>query len=1291
MGGFMKINGFGVGRDVILGASLLAFAVPWWSASGQTPDTQAATTTATAQAPRVPARVTQTVDEENRLMLRGNVHPMARAEFDRGAVAESQPASRMALLLQRGPEQETALRQLLDQQQDKSSPSYHKWLTPDQFGQQYGPADQDIQAVTDWLTSRGFTGIKVGAGRTIIEFSGNVGQVRSAFQTDIHHFLVNGQMHISNVSNPQIPAALAPVVAGVLSLHDFRPKAQTHRLGTFRKIKATGEVKPLFTFAGCGTSNAPVPCYAVGPGDFQKIYNVPYTPTTIDGTGVTIAIVQDSNLNVADVQQFRSLFGLPANFNTDNIVLNGPDPGIQGPDSVTGDEIEADLDVQWAGAVAPGATVKLVVSQDSESIGTFGIDLSAIYIIDNNIAPIMSESFGACEAGLTTAGEQFYIKMWQQASAQGITVILSSGDSGSAACDPAATPANQDVATQGLNVSGLASTAYNVAVGGTDFQNGVVPSPFWNTTNAATTQTSAKSYIPESTWNDTCAAAAIAGNLSLATCTAATVNANNDPNASKFGIDLVAAGGGPSSFTTLNPKPLWQMGTTGNPADGVRDVPDISFFAGNGFNGSFYVVCQQDANSGTGSSTSSCDLNSPFNDFQGVGGTSAGAPAFAGVMALVIQKQALQRQGNANPILYQLYKNNAAGTICKSNSAAVTATACIFYDTVTGNNSVACLGGSTNCSNTSTAANQFGITVDPAHTTNPAWVTTPGYDLATGLGSLNVTNLVNKWGLVSLTGNTVAITSPATGTVSITHGSPVSFTVKVTPTTPTTPAPAGSVSLVATPASGTPPTTTGNPQSGIGSFAQDTLTVLDTSGTANISTNQLPGGTAYPVVAGYSGDGKFAAGTSAPITVTVTPEASNTAVNVVTFDAQNNPVINAGAISLPYGSPYILQIAVSDSTKQQCAAVVVACPTGTVTLKDGTSPVNDFSGQSIVKLNSQAIAEDQPVQLGVGAHSLTAAYSGDNSFTASTSPADAVTITTAPTTTTAASGAASVPIGQPLTITATIATQSSGVAPTGTVTFKAGTTTIGTATVAGTAAVLTGTFVPAGGTASASVSFTAAGTQSVTTVYSGDTNYAGSTSAAITVTATAGTQVTTTVVTPSVTTVASGGSVTLTAKVTGTSNNVAGPTGTVQFKNGTTPLGAAATCTPTPGTASTPGTCTATLTTTLALLTPGFGPANGIRNMPIAPMWIVGGLMLALLLLGLARMRVAPLTRRLGYACAGALLLACLAAGIAGCGGGGGGGGGGGTTPHTDSVTAVYGGDGTYAGSTSAAVTISVQ
>ena len=344
MGRFMKIIGSNLGRAVIISAFLLAFPTLRASAQSQSasPQSDAAQF---SQTPRVPARIMQSVNESNRVTLRGNVHRLARAEFDRGAVPESQPASHVALVLKRSDEQETSLRQLLDQQQDKSSPNYHKWLTPDQFGKQFGPADSDIQAVTDWLTSRGFSNIKVSPGRTRVEFDGNIGQIDSAFQTEIHHFFVNNKMHTANVSDPQIPAALSPVVAGVVSLHDFRPHALSHRLGTFRRDKNTHEVKPLFTFGGCGSST---PCYAVGPGDFAKIYNVPPTISGVaPGTGVTIAIVQDSNINVADVTQFRSMFGLPAT-PAINVIVNGPDPGIQGPDSATDDEIEADLDVQWA-------------------------------------------------------------------------------------------------------------------------------------------------------------------------------------------------------------------------------------------------------------------------------------------------------------------------------------------------------------------------------------------------------------------------------------------------------------------------------------------------------------------------------------------------------------------------------------------------------------------------------------------------------------------------------------------------------------------------------------------------------------------------------------------------------------------------------------------------------------------------------------------------------------------------------------------------------------------------------
>ena len=1143
-------------RTILAACAAAAFL----AASPASAQTSQASTQAAAPS-RIPARVTQKVDDQNLAPLHGGIHRMARTEFDRGAVPDAQPANHVILTLKRSKEQDAALRQLLSEQQDKSSKNYHAWLTPDQFGKQFGPADSDIQAVTDWLTSCGFSDVKVSPGRTRVEFSGNVGQIRNAFHTEVHHFMVGGNVHMAAISDAQVPAALAPVISGVVSLHDFRPKAHAHKLGTFRRNKETGEVKPLFTFTGCGSGGAQ-PCYAVGPGDFAKIYNLPPT-ATLDGSTATIGIVQDSNINVADVQAYRTIFGLPANFDATHIVLNGPDPGIQGPDTATDDEIEADLDVQIAGGVAPGANVQLIVSQDSLSVGVAGVDLSAIYIVDNNSADILSESFGACEPSITASGEKFYNDLWQQAAAQGITVILSSGDSGSDSCDQGA-----DFATSGLSVSGLASTEFNVAVGGTDFLNGAIPSPFWNAAGSATT--SAKGYVPETTWNDTCAATAVPGSATTlaGTCNATTINADQGT-----GIDLVAASGGPSA---LNAKPVWQTGIPGNPADTFRDLPDISLFAGNGLNGSFYIICQQDQNSGTGSSTSSCDLNAPFNDFQGVGGTSAGAPAFAGIMALVKQKTG-QRQGNANFVLYKMYRNNAAGTICSSSAAP--AGTCIFYDipaipvgTTGANISVACQGGTPNCSNTSTAANQFGaLVVDPTapSTTKPAWATTANYDLATGLGSLNVTNLVNTWPSITFTASTVAITSTNPATVNVTHGTPVTFNVSVTPGTAT-----GAVALVAQPSKGTPATT--SLDAGIGQFSESTSTTL-TGGTVAIDTSQLPGGTSYPVFASYNGDGTVAAGTSSKVTVTVNPEASTTTVSLVLSNGSS-------ATTVPYGSPYILEIAVADHSGRQCAKVVVACPSGTVTLKDNGSALNDFSGSNTAKLNSIGIAEDQPVQLSTGAHSLVATYSGDNSFSASTSAATAITITKAtPTAIAVAPTTPSVGINQNVGLTAVISTGSSGVGPTGTVTFSQGSTTLGTAPVTGIAASgLNGPNpVAASGTATLTTKFTSAGTQSITATYGGDTNYNSiGPSAAATVTVTGGTQATTTVVTPTPAAINLGASVTLAAVVTSGVNNGPGITNTVQFFSGTTFLGNAVTCTPTAGTAGTPAKCAASLTTT---------------------------------------------------------------------------------------------------------------
>jgi subtilase family serine protease len=459
------------------------------------------------------------VDVHNLVTLPGNVHPWARPENDQGVAPDDLPMERMLLVLQRSQDQETSLRQLLDQQQVKSSPVFHQWLTPVEFGQQFGPADADIQAVTDWLASQGFTVKKVATGRTVIEFSGSAGLVRQALGTEIHKFRVQGQAYWANTSDPQIPAALAPVVAGFASLYNFPRQTPKQIMNAFSRTPGTRELQPLFTVTG---SNG-TPYYAVGPTDFATIYNVlPLWNAGVDGTGQTIAVAGDSNINISDVEDFRSMFGLPAN--DPQIIVDGPTPGINE------DETEAVTDVEWAGAVAKGATIDLVLSETTET--TWGIDLSALYIIDNDLAPIMSVSYGECEQMAGAGGNAFYYATREQGAAQGITIINGAGDNGSAACDQTVSGV---AAQNGLAVNALASTPFDVAVGGTDFGDVNDWSQYWSSTNNSSTLASALSYIPETVWNASCAASGKPSSCA---------NAATDTPA---GIDKVAGGGGPST------------------------------------------------------------------------------------------------------------------------------------------------------------------------------------------------------------------------------------------------------------------------------------------------------------------------------------------------------------------------------------------------------------------------------------------------------------------------------------------------------------------------------------------------------------------------------------------------------------------------------------------------------------------------------------------------------------------------------------------------------------------------
>jgi pseudomonalisin len=406
------------------------------------------------------AHAQRVINDADRVTLHGNTHPLARAEFDRGSANAAMPMNNMIMLLSVRPDAQAQLSQLLADQQNPKSPDYHKWLKPAEFGLRFGPTDQDVADASNWLRRFGFRIDQVANGRMWINFSGDVQKVERAFQTNIRQYEVNGKMHHANASDPTIPRALTGLVQGIVSLNDF-PK---HR------NSSVNQLPPDFTDAN-GVN-------FLAPADFATIYNVNplYNATpAIDGTGQSVAIVGRTNINVGDVQFFRSFFGLPANDPV--LILNGADPGDLGGN----EEAEADLDVEWAGAIAKNATINFVISQSTTT--TDGVDLSAQYIVNNNVAPVMSTSFGLCESALGTAGNSFWGTLWSQAAAQGITSFVSSGDSGAAGCDLAGAATGT-----GTGVNGLSSTPDNTSVGGTEFNEGT--GTFWSPTNDPTTQAS---------------------------------------------------------------------------------------------------------------------------------------------------------------------------------------------------------------------------------------------------------------------------------------------------------------------------------------------------------------------------------------------------------------------------------------------------------------------------------------------------------------------------------------------------------------------------------------------------------------------------------------------------------------------------------------------------------------------------------------------------------------------------------------------------------------------------------
>ena len=937
------------------------------------------------QAVAPPPLIQQAIDESQLTTLKGNTHPLARAQFDVGLAPPNLPMQRMLLVLKRSPEQEIALRRLLDEQHDRSSTNYHAWLTPEQFGHQFGPSDEDIQVVTSWLQSHGFQIGRTTKGRTMIEFSGTADQVAQTFHTHIHRYQVRSRGYWANASDPQIPAALASAVAGVHTLHSFRKKPQIMMSPNRISARYTPGVVPKVTFPGPNGQSL----HALGPADYAIIYNLnpAYNSNpAINGAGTTIAVVARSSFNFNDVLQFQSVFGLPITMI--NINFDGPDPGDLGG----GEEAEVVLDTTWSGAVAPFARVIPVVSASTNT--TDGVDLSELYIVDNNLADVMTESFGTCEAAITNAQAQSIASLAEQAAAQGITYLVSAGDSGADGCDdPNITPALGP-----LSVNALASSAFNIAVGGTIFNENGNDSTYWNTNNNPTNFGSAKSYIPENVWNESCTPAQCGANAGL-----------------------WAGGGGPSLYTS---KPSWQAGVTGIPNDGMRDTPDVSLTAAGH---DPYLLCLQ----------GSCTPDSQgFISFFAVGGTSASTPSFAGIMALVNQKMG-GRQGQANYVLYRLASTENLAQCNASATTVLPASSCVFNDVTKGNNSVP--GG------------------------NPAglYAATTGYDMASGLGSVNVANLLNNWSSVTFRATTTNLSLSPTSNV--THGSPVTVNITVVPSAGTG-TPSGDVSLIA---NLLPP-----------NFMQSAGKFTLNSGVVSSTTNLLPGGT-YTVSAHYAGDGTFAASDSNSVSLTIKPEPSTTKLTIAQgFDSSGNPIpFTTG----PYGSFVFLRADVAGQSGY-------GTPTGTVNIND-TGPGNPFL-QLGLNSGGNAVTPNGIATYGPGQHSLTANYNSDPSFASSTSsPPGTFSITQASTGTGVNAAGAS----QGATLNAIVNTNSGGNPPSGTVTFFIGGQQVGGPVFvqpvpAGTNPQ-TGVFQPAQGIASFLDAQLANGQYTLTASYSGDTNY----------------------------------------------------------------------------------------------------------------------------------------------------------------------------------------------------------
>ncbi|MBZ5507999.1 MAG: choice-of-anchor D domain-containing protein [Acidobacteriia bacterium] len=892
----------------------------------------------------------------------------------------------MILVLQASPEQEHALNTLLDQQQDKTSPNYHRWLTPDDFGQRFGVAPEDLQKVADWLGTHNLAVEKITASRRGVIFGGTAGDVERAFHTEIHRYLVNGEHHFSNSTDISIPGALHPIVSGVHAINDFGPKP-LHSITSSMLGPGIG-MNALFT----GVASA----HFLAPGDFATIYNTaPLLNRGFDGTGVKIAIISLSDIDPQNVLNFRSLFlpGYPVNAPT--LFTPGQDPQR----TADVNEVEADLDIEWAGAIAPGATIINVASTSLETAAT--------YAVDANVADIISVSFGSCEVPASS----IYQTLWAQAAAQGITVFVSSGDTGVAGCD-----AQRATAAQfRYAVNMIASTPYNIAVGGTEFSENIGNALYWDTTNGSNLA-SALTYIPEQVWNETCANNTVTG----------------DGTDCDSGTGLWSSSGGVS---ILYSKPNWQIGPGVPLADPIsvqtpipgphRYLPDVALAAAM-HDG--YMVC---------TFSSGCSLLGSLWTGEVADGTSAAAPSFAGIQAIIDQQYG--RQGQANYVYYQLAAKPISGS-CDSTSPNGPDPRCIFRDITMGSNRVPCVVGASNpdCPLSGIFANSLA---------------TSGYDLATGLGSVNAANLFDNWLQATPRSTTLQleITNPSSAVAS--PGQPVVLTAMLT---------------VPDNAWGPPPTGVVTIFDGTTQLGQFQPLVLDSTKTEYITTftTSFSSTGTHSIQARYSdSNGNYLGATSPSLTVTIQaaqtlPTLTSLAINPSSITTGQTAMVTATLSGPAPNSGAQIGLTSSNSSVFPLPATINVAPGQS----SGTTPPivpGTVSSTTSVTVQGSYNSSSQIATVTIGPASTSSVLISLNAAQTSVTP------------------------GQTVTFTAVLS-GANGPAPTGSLSFFD--TFNGVATLVGTGALSAG---PSGGqyTASGSEQLNAVGVHAITAIYNGDVHY----------------------------------------------------------------------------------------------------------------------------------------------------------------------------------------------------------